>query len=130
MAPRSKKARQTRSEASAEFSQAAQALWAQFDDWYKDHPNATFDDMDRFLGDQGRSLMGKALELMLRQGDLGAQPEGQRCPGCGREMEFKGYPEKTVHGLKVDSDIPRAYYHCPACEAGLFPPGQTSATEA
>jgi hypothetical protein len=129
MATRSDEARCTSSQATEEFSKAAQEFWARFDVWDKDHPDATFDDMDSFLGEQGRDLMGKALELRLRQGDLGAKPEGEHCPRCGREMTFKGYPEKTVHGLKVDSDIPRAYYHCPACAAGFFPPGQTSTTE-
>jgi DNA-directed RNA polymerase subunit RPC12/RpoP len=128
--PKRSKARRTQSQAAEEFSRAAQELWTRFNVWHNEHPDATFDDMDDFLGEEGRDLMGKALELRLRQGDLGAKAEGQRCSRCGREMRFKGYPEKTVHGLKVDSDIPRAYYHCPACEAGLFPPGQASETEA
>ena len=38
-------------------------------------------------------------------------------------MEFQGYPRKEVHGLEGDSRIPRAYYLCPHCDAGLFPPG-------
>ncbi|OQB24187.1 MAG: hypothetical protein BWY10_02635 [Chloroflexi bacterium ADurb.Bin180] len=128
--PKRSKARRTQSQAAEEFSKAAQELWTRFNAWHDEHPDATFDDMDDFLGDEGRDLMGKALELRLRQGDLGTKAEGQVCPRCGREMTFKGYPEKTVHGLKVDSDIPRAYYHCPACEAGLFPPGQASETKA
>lgn len=37
-------------------------------------------------------------------------------------MVFKGYPEKAVHGLKVDTEIPRAYYICPRCEVGVCPP--------
>jgi len=36
-------------------------------------------------------------------------------------MVFKGYPEKDVHGLRADAEIPRAYYICPHCEAGVFP---------
>ena len=128
--PKRSEARRTPSQAADEFSKAAQELWTRFDAWSKEHPDATFDDMDDFLGEQGRDLMGKALQLRLRQGDLGAKPEGQRCPRCGREMRFKGYHEKTVHGLKVDSDIPRAYSPCPACESGIFPPGETSETEA
>jgi len=45
-------------------------------------------------------------------------------------MVFNGYPEKSVEGLKVDAEIPRAYYVCPRCEAGLFPPGPASSAEA
>jgi hypothetical protein len=130
MGTRFVKARRTPSQASEEFSRAAQGLWDEFGVWYKAHPDATFDEMEHFLGERGRSLLGMAMELMLRQGDMGAMPNAPRCERCGRAMKFKGYPEKTVHGLKVDSEIPRAYYLCPACEAGVFPPGTTVAAEA
>jgi hypothetical protein len=124
------KARLTPSQASERFAEAARTLWVEFSAWYEAHPEATFDEMETYLGEEGRGLLGMALKLILRQGDLGATPQGHRCEQCGEEMVFKGYPEKEVQGLKVDTEIPRAYYHCPRCEAGLFPPGPTSAAEA
>jgi DNA-directed RNA polymerase subunit RPC12/RpoP len=129
MGTRSVKARLSASQASERFSEAARGLWVKFNAWYQAHPDATFDEMESFLGEQGRGLLGMALELTLRQGDLGAAPEGQRCERCGGEMIFKGYPEKVVEGLKVDAEIPRAYYVCPRCKAGVFPPGPTSTAE-
>jgi hypothetical protein len=130
MSPRSVKARLSSSEASERFSEAARAMWVEFNAWYRAHPEATFDEMDSYLGEEGRGLLGMALQLILRQGDLGATPEGHHCERCGGEMIFNGYPEKSVEGLKVDAEIPRAYYVCPRCEAGLFPPGPASSTEA
>jgi hypothetical protein len=130
MSTRSAKARLTPPRASEMFSQAAQTMWVEFNAWYKVHPEATFDEMESYLGERGRGLLGMALELILRQGDLGATPKGRCCEQCGQEMIFKGYPEKVVHGLRVDTEIPRAYYICPRCEAGVFPPGPTSAAEA
>jgi hypothetical protein len=44
-------------------------------------------------------------------------------------MKFKGYPAKTVHGLETDARLPRAYYVCPTCQVGLFPPGPTSSAK-
>jgi hypothetical protein len=129
MSTRSEKARLSPSLASEMFSEAAQALWVKFNAWYQTHPEATFDEMDSFLGEEGRGLLGKALQLILRQGDLGATPEGRHCERCGGEMVFKGYPGKVVEGLRVEAEIPRAYYICPRCEAGVFPPGPTSAAE-
>jgi hypothetical protein len=130
MSPRSVKARLSPSQASERFTEAARALWAEFNAWYEAHPEATFDEMESYLGEEGRGFLGGALELILRQGDLGARPQGHRCEGCGEEMVFNGYPEKTVEGLKVDAEIPRAYYVCPRCQAGLFPPGPASPPEA
>jgi hypothetical protein len=130
MSTRSEKARLSASQASEKFSEAARALWGEFNAWYQAHPEATFDEMESYLGEEGRGLLGKALALILRQGDLGATPQGRRCERCGGEMVFKGYPEKAIQGLKVDAEIPRAYYTCPRCEAGIFPPGPTSAAEA
>jgi len=90
--------------------------------WYRDHPGATFDEIEEQVGQQRRDFLGELLELILRQGDLGATAEAPDCPKCGKPMEFKGYPPKTVHGLDVDVKIPRAYYYCPTCQVGIFPP--------
>ena len=122
-------ARQTRSEARDEFVRRAEELWDEFNVWYQDHPEATFDAMEAELGKQRRAILGDFLELSLRQGDLGATPEAPTCTQCGKPMVFKGYPEKEVHGLEADAKIPRAYYVCPTCGVGLFPPGPPSAPE-
>ena len=119
----SNKARCTESEAHAEFIAAAERLWTAFSGWHDAHPEATFDEMEEELEPQGRVLLGHLLVLVMRRGDLGAEAEGLRCGRCGREMIFKGYPAKTVHGLRVDVQLPRAYYVCPHCQVGVFPPG-------
>jgi len=122
-------ARQTRSEARDEFLRRAERLWDEFNGWYQDHPEATFDEMEAELGKQRRAILGDFLELSLRQGDLGATPEAPSCEQCGKPMVFKGYPKKEVHGLEADTKIPRAYYVCPTCGVGLFPPGSPSMPE-
>jgi hypothetical protein len=128
MPKESVKARCTQAEARAAYISAAEQLWETFIAWYDAHPDATFDEMEEVAGEQGRGLLGDVLALAVRRGDLGATPEAPRCEQCGRAMVFKGYPEKDVHGLRADAEIPRAYYICPHCEAGVFPPG--SAPEA
>jgi hypothetical protein len=50
-------------------------------------------------------------------------PEGQVCPGCGGQMVYKGEPERQIeHYLEGETELRRAYYYCPLCERGLFPP--------
>lgn len=127
--PKRATARRTKSEARAAFMGAAEHLWDAFNTWYEAHPEATFDEMEQELGRLRRVLMGDTLVLALQQGDLGASAEAPICERCGRTMEFQGYPRKGVHGLEGDSRIPRAYYLCPHCDAGFFPPGPPPAAE-
>lgn len=122
------RARLSRSEARQAFMAEAAKLWEKYNAWYDVHPDATFDEMDEEIGEEGRAHLGKLVELTLRRGELGAKAEQLRCERCGREMEFKGYPEKGVHGLKADVEVRRAYYVCPACDLGLFPPGSAVET--
>ena len=104
-------------------------MWDEFDAWYEAHPEATFDEIDEHLGQRRRAVLGELLELRLRQGDLGATPEAPRCRRCGKAMEFKGYLPKSVQGIDVEAEISRAYFHCPACKEGVFPPGPEAAAE-
>lgn len=122
-------ARRTSSEAREEFLKRAEEAWDSFNAWHQEHPEATFDEMEEELGQQRRGMLGDFLELSLRQGDLGATPEAPACEQCGKPMVFKGYPEKTIQGLEAETKIPRAYYVCPTCKGGLFPPGAATAVE-
>jgi hypothetical protein len=115
-------ARLTASEAKARFLRGMEELWDRFDAWYRANPEATFDEMDKELGRQRRTVLGQMLELRLRQDDLGATPEAPLCDRCGKRMVFKGYPTKRVQGLDVEAEISRAYFHCPTCKVGSFPP--------
>ena len=129
MSGRRSGARLTPSEAREEFTDRATELWDDFNAWYREHPGATFDEIEKELGQQRRGFLGEFLELTLRQGDLGATAEAPDCRKCGKPMELKGYVPKTVHGLDVDAKIPRAYYYCPTCKVGIFPPGSTARAE-
>jgi hypothetical protein len=75
---------------------------------YHAHPAATFLEMEPELRKHRRVLMGETAELTLRRGDLGASAAAPWCERCGREMKFKGYPEKEVLGLEGEAEIPRA----------------------
>jgi hypothetical protein len=128
--PKRSTPRRTESGARAAFMGAAEHLWDAFNAWYEAHREATFDEMEQELGRLRQVLMGDTLVLALQQGDLGASAESPSCERCGRTMEFQGYRRKEVHGLQGDCQIPRAYYLCPHCDAGLFPPGPPPAAEA
>ena len=48
---------------------------------------------------------------------------GACCPNCGQQMRYKGQKRVTPRTWVGDVKIERGYYYCPACQAGLFPPG-------
>ena len=121
--------RLTRAEAKEKFMERAEELWEDFNEWYQDNPEATFDEIEAELGKRRREVVGEFVQLSLRQGDLGAEAEPPKCEKCGKPMAFQGYRKKKVHGLEVDAELPRAYYHCSTCGVGFFPPGPTFAAE-
>lgn len=41
--------------------------------------------------------------------------------GCGKAARYAGRREKTFQSALGELTLERAYYHCEACEAGLFP---------
>jgi hypothetical protein len=123
------RARLAPSEARDEFLERAGDLWDDFNGWYKANPEATFDEIEAELGQRRREVVGEFVELSLRKGDLGAEPDAPACQRCGKPMAFQGYQEKNVHGLEMDMKIPRAYYYCSTCKVGFFPPGPTPSAE-
>jgi uncharacterized protein with PIN domain len=75
-------------------------------------------------------LMGALMaELALQHGN-GYALEGLRCARCGAQLVYKGTPEREVLHPEGEGELERAYYHCPQCERGLFPPGPTAGTGA
>ena len=102
------------------FEQMYDELWA----WREEHPEATFDEIASQVTPQRRAVMAEVLKALARQHGSGQVPEGQVCPDCGGMMAYKGEPKREIeHYLEGETELKRAYYYCPACERGLFPPG-------
>lgn len=120
---------QSRARRQAAFMEEAKRIYEQLEDWYDEHPQASFGELEAEARKRRRELMGKVLAHLVNGRDSGAQVELPRCRQCGKEMEFEGYREWRIHGLEGDTRLERAYYVCPECEGEtLFPPG--SETEA
>ncbi len=48
---------------------------------------------------------------------------GPRCPSCGQEMRYKGQKHRYLRTRSGEVEMERAYYYCPTCRRGHFPPG-------
>jgi hypothetical protein len=110
---------------------AASEAFERLEDWYDEHPEATFGEIEQEARRCQRELMGKALEMLVNGRDNRVEVEGVHCEQCCAEMEFKDYLPWTVRGLEGDTRLERAYpvlsvqdmcYVCPECEGETFFP--------
>jgi ribosomal protein S27AE len=119
----------TPKEAVRRFQREAQAFWEELDQWMDEHPETTLKEAEQHVRPLRRRLMDQALALQLLKRGAGVQAELPLCPHCGQTMEYKGIQDKPMVGMEFEGEIPRAYYHCPRCGEGLFPPQRPIAPE-
>jgi hypothetical protein len=94
--------------------------------WRAAHPGATLDEIAAEVTPRRREMMGALLtELACQEGD-GYVLEGLCCERCGERMVYKGTPKRELIHSEGEVTLARAYYHCPHCKSGLFPPGPTA----
>lgn len=121
-----KMSRRRRKEA---FLMAASEAFERLEEWYDEHPEARFGEIEQEARRRRREMMGQALEVLINGRDNGVEAEGVHCEQCSGEMEFKDYLPWTVRGLEGDTKLERAYYVCPECKGEtIFPPGQETGT--
>ena len=95
--------------------------------WRQSHPQATMKAIERQLDEQLARLRAKMLQdtVLLSQARQGSgAAEAVKCPGCGSQLKGRGNQKRTLqtHGGQAVI-LEREYGECPACGAGLFPPG-------
>lgn len=113
----------SRAQRKAVFLEAANRLYDDLEDWYDQHPAASFGAIESEARRLRRGLMGKTLQVLINGRDQGYQYEPPTCPQCGQPMDFEDYRAKQIYGLEGDTELERAYYTCPACEhQTVFPP--------
>jgi hypothetical protein len=112
------------------MSRVKEKLCAQFEallddlmQWRSDHPQASLDELAAQLTPYRRALMGQLLGALAVQTGNGYAWEGRTCDQCGQAMEYKGTPQRTLSHPEGEIELDRAYYYCPQCKRGLFPPG-------
>lgn len=81
----------------------------------------TLSDLEDVTGDLGKTVMqGTMASLSQTQ-----QPKVERvwCEACERKMHKRGKRKRRVETVRGEIEIERAYYTCPQCGTGVFPPG-------
>jgi len=115
----------SRAQREAIFLELAARMYSGLEDWYDEHPDASFGEIEEAARRLRREMMGETLTVLINGRDSGFRAEAPECEGCEQAMEFKGYRGWGLSGLEGETRLMRAYYVCPRCEGEtLFPPGQ------
>lgn len=118
----------TLDELESRWQPTSQAVIHTMKEWRREHPRATFTEMETALDEQLARLRAQMLQdlaLTSPSADLPAMGEADRptCPTCGVQLAAQGTQTRT---LLTEHDQPialtRSYATCPHCGAGLFPP--------
>jgi hypothetical protein len=117
-----------------EWLQEAAQVLDQLDAFNTAQPHATWaqieEAVDGALADWRRDLLAESVAGHALADFRGAA-ERPCCPHCGTALQANGQQRKGVltQGDKV-VEIERTYGRCPACGAGVFPPGCGTGTAA
>lgn len=98
--------------------------------WRAANPRATLDEIAAQATPRRREVVGALIAQLACQEGNGYALEGLCCERCGERMVYKGTPEREILHLEGEIAIARAYYHCPHCKEGVFPPGSTAGASA
>lgn len=112
----------SRAQREAAFLERAAHMFGKLEDWYDQHPDASFGEIEAQAREVRRELMGAGLGIVINGRDTGYRLEPPPCPSCGKPLDFERYRPWTVSGLEGDTELNRAYYVCPDCAGQTLSP--------
>lgn len=89
--------------------------------WRAAHPQATFLQIEQEATRQVAALRAALIQEAL---DAGEPADTPVCAGCDRAMVHNGMQARTIITSQREAvEVRGQRYRCPACGAGLSPPG-------
>jgi ribosomal protein S27AE len=83
----------------------------------------TLSDIERLVRAAGQGVMKEFTGELVEEEAQKAQ--SRMCPECGQKMRYKGKKGRDLATETGEVRLERAYYYCPTCRKGVFPPGPT-----
>ena len=111
-----------------QWRELSEAVLTGMKEWRLQHPRATLSEIEAALDERLSQLRARMLEdaaLASAATDWRSGPEAAGvCPECGTPLQRRGKHRRQLqtHGGQ-SLTLEREYGVCPACQAGLFPPG-------
>ena len=111
------------------WNELAEEVMTGMKEWRLQHPRATFRQIEAALDERlarMRARMLQDLALASTAADWEQAPEHEHpvCPRCGQRLQRESQHTRHLQTQGgQDLALERRYGTCPACGAGLFPPG-------
>jgi RNA polymerase-binding transcription factor DksA len=112
-----------------EWDEHSKHVLRELKQWRLEHPKATLAEMETALDERldrlrSRLLSDTATASVATDWKEALPEERPRCPHCDIVLETRGSRERRLQSQGRDAVVlERQYGVCPACGAGLFPPG-------
>jgi len=111
----------------ARWAAVLERIQEELAEWRTSHPKATLAEIEAAVEERlglARAQLVEELALASAAAQVGGGGERPSCPECGHALESRGLQDRhvTVAGNRTVR-LRRGYARCPACGAGLFPPG-------
>ena len=111
-----------------EFRDSAGEMHERLWSWRREEPEASFDEIMERARQEREAVMKPLLEELV--GEAGEVDVDVCCPECGERAQNKGKKKREIQHREGAVEVNRAYYYCPSCKQGFFPPGpETGAGE-
>lgn len=99
----------------------------EFVEWKGEERAYTFEEIEEEALVIGRAMVREMIGIAVveegaKEEQYRARPE-PNCERCGRPMRYSGRRGRRIESKVGSVRIERAYYHCPSCKVGFFPPG-------
>jgi len=115
--------KKTRDELRQELRQKSEILIEKTLDWYEANGTPNMSQIETHVLDIREKIGQETARILIQAQEAVHPPTAPLCPECQQPMRYKGGKGKSVDGLIGEVGMERAYYHCPDCHKGLFPPG-------
>lgn len=91
--------------------------------WRSQHPTATFREIEAAVDERLAAVRARLLEDAALA-STATTVTGCACPQCGQPLRPAGrHRRQLLTTQEQQVTLERQYGQCPACGAGLFPPG-------
>jgi hypothetical protein len=106
------------------WREVAEAAFTEVAAWRREHPRATFREIEAAVEQEVARVRARLLQDTALASPARTGADGGRCRSCGEALSDAGQQSRTLvtqHDQPVE--LRRNYRVCPACGAGVFPPG-------
>lgn len=114
--------KKSREEVRQELKQKVEELLEETLDWYEEQERPTFGEIENKVLNMRQRLSEEVTRALVEGQETRHPSKAPNCPKCQRRMHYKGEKGKGVTGLIGEIELKRAYYYCPKCKEGIFPP--------